>query len=44
MKLQESKKELASILLSQHDGDQADTSLGVLEVSSINALNSRIGQ
>lgn len=34
MKLQESKKELAGILLSQHDGDQVDTSIGVLEVSS----------
>lgn len=47
MKLQESKKELAGILLSQHDGDQVDTTIGVLEVSSKSprpsaALNTRL--
>lgn len=33
MKVQESKKQLAGVLLSGHDGGQADSSLGALEVS-----------
>lgn len=32
MQLQESKKHLASVLLSPHDGGQTDNSLGALEV------------
>lgn len=35
MKLQESKKQLASVLLSPHDGGQIDNSLGTLEVSGL---------
>ncbi|RDW71008.1 hypothetical protein BP6252_07571 [Coleophoma cylindrospora] len=34
MQLQESKKRLASVLLSPHDGDQADNSLRTLEVGT----------
>ena len=34
METQESKKHLAGVLLSGHDGGQADDSLGALQVSS----------
>lgn len=35
MEVQESKKNLAGVLLSGHDGGQADDSLGALQVCSL---------
>lgn len=35
MELQESKKNLAGVLLSAHDGGQADDSLGALQVCKV---------